>query len=488
MTRVGVLLLGLGTLGLALGAAAPAARAEKPEKDDPWQRLTEREDKRRPLEPYQIELEGRPLTLGGEWEFELAGLRRRVLNENAGQPDRVLLEQGLDLEAFYSFGAWLSVFGQIRVGMEEDLLERTFDGVSDYFVERGEMWLYSEDIAGTNLNFDVGRLDFEDERRWWWDDELDAVRLAYETDSFEIALAAARELFADRSDHTGVTPDQERLFRLIGEAGWDWHPNHAVELFFLYQNDHSPREDLDQVVAAAQEDDSDATLTWLGARAMGVLEVGGHGYLGYWADVGGVFGRERLLDFEDLSSKQAVVADALRQDVRGWGLDVGASWIFPWSWEPRVFAGYARGSGDGSPGSPADHAYRQTDLQANEAGFGGVERFPSYGLVLDPELSNLGILTVGAGIQVLRSSSLDLVYHYYRLVEPAEALRDSNLEAELDDEHRSLGHGFDLVLALEEWERIELDLALAAFRADDAFGDERGKWSWGGFFAFRFAF
>ena len=494
--------LSLGALALALAAGAPPARAEpapgepeaggeaepEVERDDPWQRLTEREDKRRPLVPFHVDVAGRPLTLGGEWELELAGLRRWVLRESSRKPDRLLLEQGLDLEAFYGIGHGLSLFSQIRLAQEEDLLHDTFEPVSDYYVERGEMWVYAEDIAGSNLNFDVGRLHFEDERRWWWDDELDAVRLGYETETFEVVLAAARELASDRSDQSHVDPEQERVLRLIGEAGWDWHPNHSAELFLLYQDDHSPRETLGEVVSAAREDDSDARLTWLGARAMGVIPIGTRGYLGYWLDAGGVFGEERLVDYDELPAGQSVVADVLRQDVRGWGLDVGASWIFELSWEPRVFAGYATGSGDATPESGADRSYRQTGVEANEAGFGGVERFPSYGLVLDPELSNLSIVTVGAGIELLRSSSLDLVYHYYRLVEPADSLRDAGLEAELDGDHRSLGHGFDLVLALEEWERVELDLALAAFRTDRAFGQERGEWSWGGFFAARFAF
>jgi alginate production protein len=475
-------------LVIVLALAPAAAAAEEVEKDDPWQRLTEREDKRRPLEPLHVEVAERPLTLGGEWELELGYLRRRLLRESSRQPDRLALEQGLELEAFYSFGSILSLFSQIRLAQEEDLLSDSFESVSDYYVERGEMWLYSEDIAGTHLNFDVGRLDFEDERRWWWDDELDAVRVGYETESFEVTLAAARELAPNRSDQSRVDPEQERVFRLIGEAGWDWDEAQSVELFFLYQDDHSRREEPGEVVSAAREDDADARLTWLGARAMGVIAVGSRHYLGYWADVGGVFGEERLADFADLPGGESVVDEVLRHDVRGWGLDVGASWIFELSWEPRVFAGYAFGSGDGSPGSGTDRAYRQTGVEANEAGFGGVERFPSYGLVLDPELSNLGILTVGAGIEVLRSSSLDLVYHYYRLVEPADELRDARLEAELDGQHRSLGHGFDLVLALEEWERFETDLALAAFRTDNAFGEERGRWSWGAFFALRFAF
>ena len=86
--------------------------------------------------------------------------------------------------------------------MPEDLLSDTVDEISDLFVERGEMWLYSENIAGSHVNLDLGRLDFEDERRWWWDEDLDAVRVAYETETLEVVLAVARELGPSRSDQT----------------------------------------------------------------------------------------------------------------------------------------------------------------------------------------------------------------------------------------------------------------------------------------------
>ena len=36
------------------------------------------------------------------------------------------------------------------------------------------------------MSLDVGQLDFEDDRRWWWDEELDAVRLGYELGDFEV--------------------------------------------------------------------------------------------------------------------------------------------------------------------------------------------------------------------------------------------------------------------------------------------------------------
>ena len=46
----------------------------------------------------------------------------------------------------------------------------------------------------------------------------------------------------------------------------------------------------------------------------------------------------------------------------------------------------------------------------------------------------------------------------------------------------------DLVRGLEEWEPIELEISVSGFQAGEAFGQERGDWSFGGFFAARFVF
>jgi hypothetical protein len=73
-------------------------------------------------------------------------------------------------------------------------------------------------------------------------------------------------------------------------------------------------------------------------------------------------------------------------------------------------------------------------------------------------------------------------------LDPERGLRDQNLDATLDDQHHDLGHGVDLVLALEEWERLEFTFALAALRAGDAFEDRPDTWSFGGFAAIRYAF
>ena len=109
-------------------------------------------------------------------------------------------------------------------------------------------------------------------------------------------------------------------------------------------------------------------------------------------------------------------------------------------------------------------------------------------MLLDPELSNLVIVTVGVGWSLYTSSSLDLVYHAYRQIEPTNSLRHARLETALTGRDRNLGHGFDLVLAVEESDWVEFEVTASAFRAGEAFGPQRGKWTFGGFAAIRLAF
>ena len=98
-------------------------------------------------------------------------------------------------------------------------------------------------------------------------------------------------------------------------------------------------------------------------------------------------------------------------------------------------------------------------------------------MLLDPELSNLTIVTVGIGRALLTSSSLDLVYHAYRQTEPAASLRHARLEAGLTGQDRRIGQGLDLVLAVEESDRVEFELTASAFRAGEAWGVRHGEWT-----------
>lgn len=473
----------------AYAASEDEATENPPRAENLRERLTEREDENRVDQPWTIDLFDHPLSATAQYELSIDAVRQLMEDDPPEGETRSLLEQEFEGEIFYSIGPQLSLLLQARTGMERDLLSNTRRGVSDVFIERGEMWLHSERAFGSRVvGFDIGRIDFEDDRRWWWDEDLDAVRVTAGDESLELAVAVAKELGPTRTDRDFIEPDHEDVVRIIAEASWDWRDSHSLQLFALFQDDRSRTHAIADVIELEREDESDARLRWLGARATGAWPLRSGGGIGYWFDAAWVSGDEYVLEFTAISPRQREVEERERRSVRGWGLDFGATWLMPFDFEPRLTAGYARGSGDAHPDDRHDRSFRQTGLNANSPGFGGVQSFSGYGVLLDPDLSNIEILTVGAGVSLWQASSLDVVYHRYRQVEASDSLGDARLTASLTATDRDLGDGVDMVLAVEDSDRFEFELWFAAFRAGDAFGTQRGRWTYGGFAAFRFAF
>ena len=52
-------------------------------------------------------------------------------------------------------------------------------------------------------------------------------------------------------------------------------------------------------------------------------------------------------------------------------------------------------------------------------------------------------------------------------------IRETELGTRVPGDSRDVGHGVDLVLGLEEWERLEIQLIGSAFFPGDAFGPGR---------------
>lgn len=497
------LLIALAPVGSA------RAEEEEDEEQDLRERLTEREDKRRPERSWTTEVGGRPLVISGELELKPEFVRRRVIGPDpedlpafpdpVRQRDRLRMESSLELEGFYSFGESLSAFAQAKLASERDLLDhpvrrasdrdlmnRPDRALSDEFVELGEIWLMSENLLVDGLDLDLGRIHLEDERRWWWDDEIEGARLQFERGSVAVSLAFARRLVSPHLDRSEVEPQERAVARWIAEVSWEYAESQRLDLFAVNHGDHSRTENVGEVLRSEREDESDARLRWLGARATGAFDLRPRAIAGYWLDLAWLRGRERLVDYDDedlaLPPRRSRVDAIARSRVSGFAHDAGLSLeLESLAGQPRLFAGHAR----------ATRAFRQVGLQNDEAGFGGVERFQRYGILLDPELANLGVQTLGIGGSILRSSSLDLVFHRYRLSDRGSRLPGIELEpvGELEPRHSDLGQAIDVVLAIEEWERFELELACSAFRAGRAFERAaRGETSLAAFLALRFAF
>ena len=339
------------------------------------------------------------------------------------------------------------------------------------------MWLYTRSLWDTPFSLQVGRQRLSEDREWWWDQDLDAVRLHYDLRKLHLEFAAAQELGRVASDAPHMDPEEEDVLRFLGHGTWEWRERNQLEVFFLHQRDRSSTELVGQRVKSSREDENDADLTWAGLSARGHWKLGRPGRLRYWVDTAVVDGRGKFLDYGGRTETRRVDA-AFRHSVHGWAFDVGTTFETRLPGRPSFTLGYAVGSGDrrgkdlakSDLQEASDRSFRPTGLEDANGRFHGVNRFKYYGELLEPDLSNLRIGTASIGFRLLRNSSLELVSHWYRQFQPAKFVRGATIRRQPAGRKHGLGREFDLVLGIEEWEHVEIELIASAFRAGPAFG------------------
>ncbi len=403
-----------------------------------------------------------------EIELTARGFENIALGQRSHDNKRST-EQELALAWSFGPSARLSALAEIKLVAEQEVFADATPRVSNEGVERGETWLYFKRLFGGNAALKVGNQNFAEPRRWWWDDDLDAVRLNYADERWRLYVGLAEALGRTSSAEDFIDPEDEDVRRLLAHASWRLSKGFNVAAFYLKQHDGSKSQPVDSVIESARQDESDADLRWLGLRATGDVSLSRGGALSYWADIAAVRGEETLLEFVDESPGVSRVSSVQRRRVRGRALDVGLVWTLARLGEPALTVSYARGSGDDNLGDDRDRAFRQTGLQDED------EEFRYYGELLRPELSNLSVATVAIGFPVHSNTRLTLGLHRFRQVESAAFLREARIDASPTGESRDIGSEISLVAEIREWEKLTIDIAGGSFEAGDAFGVSAGR-------------
>lgn len=315
----------------------------------------------------------------------------------------------------------------------ERVWERDEKRQTDRALILNRAFLRIDDVGLERVNVRLGRWPFRDRREWIIDKTFDGLHASVRRDGWRIDALAGRRNLAQRDL---LQPDRRG----------DPINHHAL----LMERDVSDAVTLgaNAVFSRALTDARDRLLT-LGLRAFG----DGGGRLDWWADAALSAGRE----------------DARR--VFGYGFDVGGTWTFSEApWRPRVTLGLAHGSGGDEDGDGVDRAFRQTGLQSNEARRGGLAKVKHYGEALDPDLSNLTVLTAGIGASPARWGSIDLMYHRYRQPRPGQDIRGSNLARDpFRQGDAEVGQAVDVVAGLRPADGVRIEGAVGWFRPGPAF-------------------
>ena len=426
--------------------------------------LVERPDDIEVDEFYTLAVFKRPVLVGLEYESNMEFFIDFELKRDA-EDDLMVIEQKLVPEIFYALTEDISLYMCLDLFYEGKFHTETNTHHNLTAIERKELWLFVGNMFDSNFSLQIGRQEVDETRQWWWGDEaLDAIRVHYDSLSLHGELLVAQELAKSTTAVKYIEPEKEDILRVMGQLAWARDDDHRLDAFFLYQNDHSSGQYIGDIDDENSEDPSDADLLWIGGRASGQLDTESFGEIQYWFDAAGVFGKEELLEFDEFETGESQVSSLIKRDVAGWGFDMGLTWWTALKGRPYLNFGYAWGSGDRESDQGMDQSFRQTGLQGSEY------RFPYYGILLDPELSNLQILTTSLGFRFRESSFVELVYHDYKQVRSSSFLRGAEIEVDLEGGSRDVGYEWDLVLVIDDCENLEFKFFGALFRAGSAFG------------------
>lgn len=441
--------------------------------------LIRRPDDRRPSDQLSFTINDRALVIGGEYNLEgdyrgdyaLGTKDNDPLNPDSGD-DIARVNQELELEFFYPFTDDVSLFLETKLSYRKDVYNEddTEDKKTEKATKRGESWVFINRLFDDYSSLQLGRQNFREKREWWWDEDLDGVRLRHSQKNLHAEIGFARELAKSASDQDDIPGEQEDVSRLLLHGAWQWNKRQLLEAFALSQRDTS---DVHTVgtVTRLERDESDADLTWAGLRARGKIKFKRSGRLLYWLDTAVVRGTEDVYEYDfQTEDEYKLVGSTLDQDVEAWAVDLGASWSTRLPGKPAFTLGYAMGTGDEDTTDNKNENFRQTGLHDNNGRFHGVNRFRYYGEVLRPELSNLHIATAAIGFPFWRKSSVELVYHRYTQDYAFGELRDTRLEVDPNGTDKDIGQEWDLIIGMRKWKHVDLEIIAGQFIAGEAYG------------------
>ncbi|MBS9402753.1 alginate export family protein [Halomonas sp. TRM85114] len=337
---------------------------------------------------------------------------------------------GIDFEVSDTIDAYLSLLAEgwwaVDRGRERGLEE------SESSLNVSELYFDFYDITD-ELSFRVGRQTFADPREWLYVEELDGIRAFYDYDDLSLELSASREREFTR-DIFENDASEERVNNYIVSGSYQLTDDHQAGAYALVRDDQL----------------GSVNPIFYGLRAGGAVTDS----LDYWLELGHVRGRDG--------------SDRLR----GYGVDLGGTYQFSAPLEPSLTLAYAYGSGDSNPDSDVDRQFRQTGLHDNHGSFNGIQGFSYYGETLDPDLSNIEIVTAGIGVRPSELSSVDLIYHHYQQdVATDDFIEGSLLLVPTNGESRDVGQAVDLVLGYHAFEDLRLRSRLGYFMPGGAFGN-----------------
>ncbi len=367
-----------------------------------------------------------------------ADYRQSVVNENQYDLsdyynlDSNELEPAVRLELTAYFHEKVQAFVQARARKKYFVASDTSDESRKKLdAHFSQLYLLFRNIGTPGLSFQVGRQDFEDDREWLYDEYLDAARVFYygvDPVVLETAyihgvspLNEAFETWTDVMTQVHIYPD---------------YHNH-ISSYFIMRKDTDIR---------------NREPKWMGIRYNGKFKNN----ILPWFEYSHMSGRDKG---RTLSANAVDIGGVIK--------------VSRLPLAPSAALGFAYGTGDKIGGDGEDNRFRQTGYEDNVDYFGGVTQIHYYSEVIDPELSNIEIITAGIGARPTSRSSIDLIYHTFKQNRPKDELTGGDLvdpPARPNGISDDLGWEIDAVLGLDRlWDHFSASWSLGFFNPGKAF-------------------
>lgn len=347
----------------------------------------------------------------GEDEFDLNKRRARDREDTEGR-----------IRARFTYRPSASFIGVLELTYDQLWRDDDRDGhMAQGNTALAETFAYWMDPLQWDTDFQVGRMDFDDEREWLYDQNLDGARVLY----FGGNLSAEFSVTTTLSDGGPRDENTVNSMLYVSNGSQDRH----LAGYIIHR-------DTDLAVGENQ--------THVGLRAYGDW-LSNHNS---WLEISYMFG------------------DTGSTDMAGWGLDLGTTWMAKSGLNFTLT--YALGQGD-KPDSEKDNSFHQTGLQDNNAKFAGVTSFKYYGELTNPELSNLEIITAGIGFRYNYQISVDLVGHYYEQNQLSQRFVGADIRKRPNGLDHELGWEADVVLGWRPNISWDLEVIAAYFKPGAAF-------------------
>ena len=327
------------------------------------------------------------------------------------------------------------------VRFSEDELNNSDDEFS-YDLER----LFFDYRPENAFRLRAGRQAIDDPLEALVDEDLDGVRVSYEAGiaKFEVSLTREDLFEASTFDREDDITNTFALIEISPGKNTLWMP-------YVFFRSAEPLNGVDPDDQNFLNTDESVDAFWAGLQ--GIVEPKGSAFR-YWFHGSVLNGEERDPEGDI--------------DLGGFSVNLGVNWSPELPLDPTFTFAAAHASG----GDQSDR-FRQTRLQSNDFALNDKTKFRYLGEVVDPELTNIQILTLGVGADLSKDWRADIALHSYRQVELEDNLRGTDIEFSplgLDDD---LGQAADLILAYQRKNKLQIKGTAGVFIPGDAFDDSR---------------